>query len=256
MDPREGTPQTVQSVDRAVQILDLLAAHDALGVSEISRELGVHRSTAFRLLSTLESRNLVQQEEHRGTYSLGFGLLKFAGAVSGRVDLVRQAQSACDAVTAELDETSNVAILSDGAAVNIAQATGARLVSVRRQYVGQRTPLHATSTGKVLLAHASPQALADALGAGLARFTNRTITAGPDLHAALESARAEGWAAAVEEWEDDTNAVAVPVWGSGGACVAALSVTAPSFRMTSDSFPDLVVTLRRHATDLGARLGG
>ncbi|MDQ1136010.1 DNA-binding IclR family transcriptional regulator [Microbacterium sp. SORGH_AS 1204] len=250
-----GAGGTVQSVDRAIQILEMLADASSLGVSEISRRLGVHRSTAFRLLATLEARNLVEQEERRGTYQLGFGVLRLAGRITARMDIVKDAQQVCDELTNELNETSNVAIFDNGAAVNVSQATGTRLVSVTRQYVGQRTPLHATSTGKVLLAHAPADVVRHALSQPLEQCTGNTLTSPAALEAHLELVRERGWAAAAEEWEYDTNALAVPVSGQDGSVVAALSITAPSFRMPEASFPGLVDVLKRHARQLGARLG-
>ncbi|MDQ1130863.1 IclR family transcriptional regulator [Microbacterium sp. SORGH_AS_0888] len=250
-----GSGGSVQSVDRAIQILEMLSDASALGVSEISRRLGVHRSTAFRLLATLEARNLVEQEERRGTYQLGFGVLRLAGRITARMDIVKDAQLVCDELTAELNETSNVAILDNGAAVNVTQATGTRLVSVTRQYVGQRTPLHATSTGKVLLAHAAPEVVRQVLAQPLEQCTENTLTVPATLEEHLELVRRRGWAAAAEEWEYDTNALAVPVLGIDGSVVAALSITAPSFRMPETAFPDLVEVLLRHARQLSARLG-
>jgi len=245
----------VQSVDRAIQILEMLSDETSLGVSEISRRLGVHRSTAFRLLATLEGRNLVEQEERRGEYQLGFGVLRLAGRITARMDIVKDAQQVCDELTAELNETSNVAILDSGAAVNVTQATGTRLVSVTRQYVGQRTPMHATSTGKVLLAHAPAAVAESALAQPLEKCTKNTLTTRAELAEHLALVRERGWAAAVEEWEYDTNALAVPVRGQDGTVVAALSITAPSFRMPEPAFPELVEVLLRHARQLGARLG-
>ncbi|MCM3615696.1 IclR family transcriptional regulator [Microbacterium enclense] len=255
VDDVSGVGGAVQSVDRAIQILEMLSDASTLGVSEISRRLGVHRSTAFRLLATLEARNLVEQEERRGEYQLGFGVLRLAGRITARMDIVKDAQQVCDELTAELNETSNVAIFDAGAAVNVTQATGTRLVSVTRQYVGQRTPLHATSTGKVLLAYAPAATLRQALSQPLEKCTENTLTAPAALEDHLTLVRDRGWAAAMEEWEYDTNALAVPVFGQDGGVVAALSITAPSFRMPESVFPDLVGVLLRHSRQLGARLG-
>lgn len=259
MSPGAENDQIVQSVDRALQILELLGGVRSAGVSEISRELGVHRSTAFRLLATLEARDLVEQESQRGTYRLGLGILRLAGDVTARMDIVTEAQAVCEAVAAGLNETSNVAILDEGAAVNIAQATGTNAVAIVRQYVGRRTPLHATSTGKVLLAYA-PERVRDevleaAAGAGLEACTPHTITDADELAAHLAQVRERGWASAVEEWEPDTNALAVPVRDASGDVVAALSVTAPGFRMGPDGFPPLAGLLRDFAGQLSTRLG-
>ncbi|MDR6117993.1 DNA-binding IclR family transcriptional regulator [Aeromicrobium sp. SORGH_AS981] len=248
-------PGLVQSVDRAAAILELLADGGTVGVSELSRALDVHRSTAFRLLATLETRHLVEQVEHRGAYRLGLGVLRLAGAVSTRIDLTRDAQQACEAMARRLDETTNVAILDDVSAVNITQAMGTQMVAVTRQYVGQRTPLHATSTGKVLLAHAGDDLLQQVLAAGLEGYTDRTLTRPDDLVEELDRVRRRGWASADAEWEAGTCAVAVPVRGADGRVVAALSVTAPDFRMPASGFADLAADLADGAEELGLRWG-
>ncbi|GAB3164299.1 IclR family transcriptional regulator [Myceligenerans halotolerans] len=248
-------PTPVQSVDRAVHILELLGNNGPMGVSEVSRHLGVHRSTAFRLLATLEGRHLVEQESHRGLYRLGLGLLRLAGSVSAQVDLVRDAQACCDALAAQLNETTNASVLDGEAAINITQALGSQLVAVVRD-VGQQTPLHATSTGKVLLAHTPEDVQARLVRGKHERFTPATITEPEALRSELATIREQGWAASHEEWQAGTNAVAVPVRGQGGNVVAALSVTAPNFRMPEDSFPKFAEELAEGAADLGRRLGG
>lgn len=245
----------VQSVDRAAQILGMLREQPSLTISEIARRLGVHRSTAFRLLATLESHDLVEQETARGAYRLGFGLLRMANAVTGRIDLTRDAQSSCDDAAAQLKETVNVAILDQSAAVTITQTVGERMIGVARQYVGQRGPLHATSTGKVLLAYASPAEQRRILTGALEAFTGSTITDAKTLADELEAVLQRGWASAVAEWEEGINALAVPVRGPGGEIVATLSTTAPAFRLPESSFVDHVAVLREAADRLEAKLG-
>lgn len=252
---RPMEPGLVQSVDRAAHILELLSEQPAMGVSEVSRELGVHRSTAFRLLATLEARNLVEQVDVRGDYRLGLGVLRMAGALTARSDLTRDAQACCEEMAGRLNETMNVSIFDADAAVTITQASGDQMIGVARQYVGQRVPLHATSTGKLLLAHAGLSEQQRVLTAPLERFTASTIVEPAQLAAELDRVRERGWATAVAEWEEGTNAVAVPVRGAGGAVIAALSVTAPSYRLPESGFEDVVAALREGADDLGARSG-
>lgn len=247
-------PTTVQSVDRAASILEMLSAESPLGVSEIARRLDVHRSTAFRLLATLEARDLVEQISDRGAYRLGFALLHMAHSVIRRVDLARDAQACCDELAMELKETVNVAVLDSGYAVTITQAAGERMIGVARQYVGQRGPLHATSTGKVLLAHDAAE-LHRLTAAPLEAFTASTMTDRAALSADLEAVRRRGWAAAVAEWEEGTNALAVPVRNASGSVVAAVAMTAPAFRLPESRFAELAETLREGARQIEVRLG-
>src|SRR5919112_2586006 len=140
----------VQSVDRALTILAVLARLGQAGVSEIAAELGVHKSTAFRLMSTLENHDIVEQTEVRGKYRLGMGLVRLAGASSARLDVVQEARPVCRRLAVECGETVNLAVLSDHAALYVDQVTGGSGLQ-SHNWVGQHIPLHATSNGKVLL---------------------------------------------------------------------------------------------------------
>src|SRR5690625_3237459 len=206
----------IQSVDRALQILEFLTEEPILSTSEIARRLGVHRSTASRLLATLEARDVVEQVSDRGAYRLGLGLLRMAYPVSTRFDLARDGQVVCDALAEATQETSNVAILDGGYAVTITQSAGQRMVGVAGQYVGQRAPLHATSTGKLLLAYVSGRAWDQLSEGSLERFTPASRTNFDQLEDELEEIRQRGWSSAVGEWEEGINALAVPVSDSTG----------------------------------------
>ena len=137
-------------------MLEVLAARGEAGVTEVAREIAVHKSTAFRLLGALEGRGLVEQTGHRGKYRLGFGLIPLAGAVTDRLDVVQQCRAECTRLADELGETVNVAVLRDHFAVNVDQARGPSAVATHN-WIGQLTPLHCTSSGKVLLAHLDPR---------------------------------------------------------------------------------------------------
>src|SRR4051812_49677828 len=94
-DTEAGAGASVQSVDRALTILELLAREGEAGVTDIASELGVHKSTAFRLLATLEAHRLVEQDGDRGRYRLGVGNLRLAGATTARLRPVTQAPPGC-----------------------------------------------------------------------------------------------------------------------------------------------------------------
>ena len=146
----------VQSVDRAVSVLEILAQRGEAGVSEVAADIGVHKSTAFRLLAALEDRELVEQTQERGKYRLGFGILRLASAVPGRLDVTQQARPVCEQLAAQLGETVNIAVRRSHFVVNIDQARGPSAVATHN-WVGELTPLHATSSGKVLLAFMTPK---------------------------------------------------------------------------------------------------
>src|SRR5690348_16110732 len=148
--PTGRASEGVQSVERALNILEILARVGECGVTEIAAELEVHKSTAFRLMSTLESHDLVEQTEDRGKYRLGVGMLRLAGATTARLDLVQEARPVCRKLAADTGETVNLAVLSDNSALYVDQVAGTSALQ-SHNWVGQHIPLHATSNGKVLL---------------------------------------------------------------------------------------------------------
>jgi len=248
------TESPVQSVDRAVTILELLARRGEAGVTEIAAELGVHKSTAFRLVAALEMRGLVEQPGERGKYRLGLGLVRLAGAATARLDLSQQSRPICERLAAEVAETINIAILDDDAAVNIDQVLGPSAVTTHN-WVGQRTALHATSSGKVLLAHLSEAALERRLAEPLTSYTARTITDPRQLRGQLENVRAEGYACTIEELETGLNAVAAPLFAYHGQVVAAVSASGPSYRLSELRILEVATAVQRAAQEISARLG-
>ena len=245
-----GEASGVQSVDRAITVLEILARRGEAGVSEVASEIDVHKSTAFRLLGALEVRGLVEQAGDRGKYRLGVGLIPLAGAVSDRLDVTRQGAAVCERLAAEVGETVNVAVLQEQWAVNVGQARGPSAVSVHN-WVGQLTPAHCTSSGKVLLAFADP----DRALPPLRRFTPHTVTDPAALRAELADVRAAGIARTVEEYEVGLNAVAAPVRDRLGAVTAAVSVSGPSYRLTPERMDAVVPALRAGAAEISRRMG-
>ena len=142
----------VQSVDRAAQVLEILARDGESGVGRIAAELGVHQSTASRLVAALERHELLERQSDGGPVRLGVGVLRLAAATRSRLDLTAQASPVCDRLAEQLGETVNLAVYRSGAAVNVYQAQGTRTVALHN-WVGDRTVLHATSSGKMLMAH-------------------------------------------------------------------------------------------------------
>ncbi|SNS70038.1 transcriptional regulator, IclR family [Geodermatophilus pulveris] len=244
----------VQSVDRALSVLEILAAQGEAGVTEVAAELGVHKSTAFRLVAALESRGFVEQLADRGKYRLGFGVVRLAGAAAAQLDIAREGRPISEALAADLEETVNIAILDGDRAVNVSQVRGPAALSTHN-WVGQGTPLHATSSGKVLLAHAADAVRKDVLGRDLPRYTFATITDPELLRQDLDRIVDQGWGATAEEYEVGLSAVAAPVRGADGDVLAALSVSGPSFRMAVEDFPRLARRVVAAAVELSRRLG-
>lgn len=245
----------VQSVDRAISVLEILAQRGEAGVSEVAAEIDVHKSTAFRLLGALEARGLVEQSGERGKYRLGFGIVRLAGAVTGRIDITQQSRPVCERLAEEIGETVNLAVMQEHYAINLYQVRGPGAVTAHN-WVGQLTPLHATSSGKILLAHMPAKERAALLAeAGLKKMTPRTLTAKTKLEKNLVEALERGYSWTLEELEVGLHAMAAPVRNRDGEVVAAISASGPAYRFTEERMHELAPVLVKGADEISHRMG-
>jgi len=244
----------LQSVRRALRALELIAERGELGVTELGRELGVHKATASRLVATLAERGFLERDPVTDKFRVGYGLVSLAGAAVGNMDVVRTARPVLESLAGKTHETVNLGVLSGDDVVYVDQVTGARsIVSVN--WVGQRTPLHATSNGKVLLAWLPDEERDRLLARPMDRATPKTITDPAKLLVALHEVRTKGYAQTVEELEEGLNAVAAPIFGGEGDVIAALSVSGPAFRMRPVDLPRMARFTVEAAAAISRRLG-
>ena len=214
--------------------------------------LDVDKSVASRLAATLAEHGFLERAPEDGAFLLGpeigrLGLL----AMSNRYNLVALAQGPMERLTAETGETTYLAVLEDRKAVNIAQVEGRHVVGVGGDWVGWRTEPHATANGKVLLAFGD--ARIDDLS--LERFTERTITNIDELRSELQGVRRSGWATSVGEFEKGLHGVGTPIFDASERCVAALSVTGPSYRMPQARLRELAALCKDASREISGRLG-
>lgn len=245
---------TIQSVDRALTVLRLLARYGELGVTEIAAKLNVHKSTAFRFVTTLERHDLVEQHTDRGKYRLGVGVLQLAGATTAKLDLVQRARPVAQRLAEVVGETVNITVLSGHEALYVDQVAGSAALQLHN-WVGQRIPLHATSNGKVLLTSVSGVRFDELTSGVLKRFTDKTVTDRARLRAQVDEVRRKGFAVAVDELEVGLTAIAAPIRGADGVVVGSISASGPGFRITADRVPDVAGQVMAAARDVSRRLG-
>jgi len=248
-----NNPGGLRSVERAINVLEVLAARGEAGVSEVAAEIDVHKSTAFRLLGALEARGLVEQATERGKYRLGFGIVRLAGAVTGRLDITQQGREVCERLSEEIGETVNIAVLAHRSALYVDQVSGGSGLQ-SHNWVGQHIPLHATSNGKILLSELDEARLNQVLGT-LARYAARTITKKSALLRDLAEVRERGYAVAIDELEQGLTAVAAPIRNAHGDIIASMSVSGASFRLRGEVLEAAVHELVSAAAEVSFRLG-
>jgi DNA-binding IclR family transcriptional regulator len=255
----EARPAThVQSVGRAAALLRAVAAStgpDATA-SALAAQVGLNRTTTWRILSTLERERLVIQDRRTGVYSLGFGLMDLAGAVGGT--LARSSRDVLQRVADTTGETAALAVLRDGALTYVSEGCADTVVSAG--WVGRQVPMHATSTGKVLLAYSDARDVRSLLrlprGGRLPKYTPRTITTLARLHEELALTRLQGYAVCRGEFESTAWGVSAPVLDHSGRPAAVLSIWGPSERLSESRFAVLGRIAAAAADELAGRRRG
>ncbi len=247
----------VRSVDRAAALLLALGeCRGEAGVTELARRLGLHKSTASRLLATLEKRGLVEQDDETGRYRLGLVVIRLAERAERTLDLRAIAMPELDRLARATRETTGLGIPTEGEKIlTVAQADGPNLVAMG-DWTGRSVPMHSVAAGKVLLAAMPEREILRLVRRGLDRYTDRTITQLEPLLEELARIRRRGYATAFGEFEAGMNAVAAPVFDARGQVSAAVDVWGPAFRITPPRMPELVQQVRESAAAVSVRLGG
>jgi DNA-binding IclR family transcriptional regulator len=243
--------RTLETVDRALQLLLAFEDERELTVAALAGRLGIHRSSASRLAATLARRGFLERAAGSEAFRLGPALGRLGLIALGLRGLVAEARDAMERLARETGDTVVLSVLEGGDCVDVAQVSGPHLVGVR-DWVGRRSPLHASSDGKVFLAWAGTNPAPRRLPA----LTRRTITRRTTLAEEIDRVRRLGWASVEGELEEGLNGVAAPVFDPAGRCVAALSVSGPAYRLTAERLVAVGPSVQAAAREIGARLGG
>ena len=253
---RRSPASYIKSVERAIALLKAFDIDKPeLGVTELSRVLGLHKSTVSRILATLERGGLVEQNPETGKYRLGVALIGLGALVVAHADVREIARPLLRRLAEETQETVNLAVLDGDEVINIEQMLPDKRQVKNIGWVGRRTPLHCVSTGKVLLAYLPEEEIERILAKGLSRRTDKTITDPGRLRKELVKIRQQGYATGLEELEEGLNAVAAPVRNHDGKVIAAVSVSGPSYRVSLENIPKLAKLTIRTAEEISRRLG-
>ena len=236
--PDEGAAKTsgLSSVRNAARVLkEFSRGTRELGVTELSRRLGISKSTAHRLLATLTDERLLEQDPYTGTYRLGLAMYELGASAAGNADLHHASVLVIEQLAAATRETIQIAVLDGREVVYVERRDSPQALRIFGR-IGHRNDAYCTSTGKVLLAFLPPEQLESTLdGWVLTPRTEHTIASIPRLRRELEMVRARGWADNVNEVEIGVASVAAPIRNAAGDVVAAVSVAGPLQRLTPDS---------------------
>ena len=219
---------SVQSIRRAFDVLQALG-DGPLGVTDVADRAGLPKSTAARLLATLAGEGAVEQIPGDTSYRLGPRLVTLGGGFSLNRSLAAIARPMLVELAATSGEAAGLGI-PDGDLVHyIDQVDTPNPVQVR-DWTGARAPLHAVSSGQVLLAFRTSGAIDRYLGRPLERFTDRTVVEPALLRERLHEVRRKGFTWAIEEFDSGISSVAAPIADASGEVIGAVHLHGPSYR--------------------------
>ena len=250
---RQGASSTAL---KALRTLEIVAntAHE-LSVQELAEKLESDKTTAYRMLITLEEAGYVTRDEYTKRYGLTYKVVSLSRNLLAENEVSKLVIQTLREVSSETQETLHFSVLDRDEAVLIHRVKGSHLVNVDFQ-IGDRSPLHATSIGKVLLAYQDYRYIEKMVSNGLARYAENTKTDPDELRRELQLIRSQGYAFDDHEFSDSMRCVAVPVFAGGGRLAGGISISGPDFRFTHEKLQELKEPLMEGGNHLSRHLGG
>jgi len=244
----------IESVENAARVLLMLRSQRVLHVARVASELGIARSSAHRMLTTLQSHGLLRQEHTSRGYAAGPQLVQIGVAVIGATDLRAEARPTIERVCRDVGETVHLIIL-DGSTIVFLDGVEGRSAIRAAVRTGDRAPAHASAAGKVLLASLSRDQLRERYpGSRIQGGTDKAASSRRVLENELAVVRQRGYALNLGESEEGLHAVAAPVCDATGTVRAAISISGPSVRLTEENLSQHVRVLLDATAHLGTVL--
>jgi IclR family transcriptional regulator, acetate operon repressor len=245
----------IESLRRGLRAVEILAEHEAIGVSELARQLDVPKSTAQRLLATLAEAGWARRTGGGPTrWRLTRTPIGMRGLTALETQLREAARPALVELGAAACETVHLLVREGNAGMALIDRIECDPTGRTWRSLGTTSPLHATAAGLAVLAHGTEADLRDVLANGLERLTDKTITDPQRLREALRTTFAHGYAISREANRPDVCSIGAPVFDDRHTPIAAVTVTLPDFRFVPDRAAELGVLVRAAADQVTAAL--
>src|SRR5262252_6544487 len=252
---KEGERRRLSSVATAIELLKAFSEDEVeIGISTLAKRLGVAKSTAHRLASTLVSENLLEQDRATGKYRLGLALFRLGTLVRRRMNVSEVARPLLFSLREKTNETVHLAIL-DGTDIMYVYFLESTQAVRMRSDLGLRKPAYCTAEGQAILAFRPPEVVQVVIRKGLHARTPQTITDPDKLMKALETVRQKGCAVEDEESEIGVRCIAAPVRDDAGEVVAAVGVAGPVSRLSKKALTAFMPHVIATAGNISQRLG-
>lgn len=254
MTVNKGNYDTITMVDRAVLILEeIFLADEYIGVSEIAQSLGLPKATVYRILNTLYQRNFVEKDDETDKYKLGLTFIQYGEKVKSKLNIKTVSEEFMEKLSQNLGETVNLGISHDGNIINIFSIEGESSTLVSKLI--PISPLHCSSTGKILLSQMSDDEIEEYFNSHeIQKRTINTIVKYEDFRKEREKILKERVAFDNEEYEYGLTCIASPITNVNGETIAALSVSGPTTRLKFKGINYIIEELRKISTQISERL--
>lgn len=245
----------IQSLDRALDVLECVTAGGGLTLTEIVDDLGQSPATIYRILTTFSARGSLEIDPVSQEWFVGPASFRIGSAFLRRTGLVERARPIMRALMVETGETANLGVENDGQVLFLSQVE--TFENIRAFFPpGAQSPMYASGIGKALLAHADTNSIERYIEREkLTAFTENTICCQTTLRAELERIRQQGYAFDDEEKSTGMRCVAAPIFNSFGEAVAGISISGPSARLTLDRIRSVGDIVKIQAKTLSHSLG-
>lgn len=243
----------IQSLSRAVEILKCFEDTEELGVTEISKAIGLHKSTAFNIITTLEFHKFLEKNENTGKYRLGIELFRMGTKVKS--DLRNLSLPYLERLATEFRETVNLVVRDGGFVVYLEKIESTHSMRIST-VVGGRLPINATAVGKAILSGLPEHEIQEIVeGFSFEKFTTNTLCDKHELLEYIHKARTTGYAEDLQELEAGLMCVASPIYNHTGKPFAAISISGPTSRMSEDLRRAIAQDLINSTREISRKLG-
>lgn len=246
----------VKSVSRALDIITIVSLKKGgLGVTEISKQIDINKSSVYRILSTLVQYGYIEQDSETERYKLGYKFLEVSSKLLESIDLRSEARQYLQELENTTNEVIHLVVYDQGEVVYIEKLEGNETLRMHSK-VGKRAPMHCTSVGKAILAYLPSNVVLNILEQkGMPMHTDKTITNKDDFLQELIQVRIKGYALDLEENEYGITCIAVPIFDHSGKVIAAVSISGPTMRMTDQRIDLLQLQMIQIGKKISTRLG-
>lgn len=259
-DGRDGhlsaTRTGTSALQNGIQVLKTFTREEPiLGVTEISRRVGLHKSTVSRILATLEDNALVERHPSNGRFRLGVGVIELASPMLANLDVRRVARASLEELTRATGETTGLLVWREGAAVSIEQVASPRKVK-HTIPLGTQFREHVSASVKVFLAEAPASEIQQLINQGLPRYTERSVVDPDEYLETLQRVRQLGCAVNDGETSEEEVGIAAPIHDHSDRTVATVLLSAPRYRTPPTRMVELSSLVKQAAAEISTRLGG